>query len=130
MAKAKVEANYSATVEFCSKELSAKERVLIKDTTDAVKLDTATAEESVIIDVDWFATLNIHNEKSDTIDYKNYILVDKNGVKYVTGSQAFYSSFKEIYDEMAGESEAWSIKAYQVPSKNFTGKNFLTCSIV
>ena len=130
MAKAKVEANYSATVEFCSKELSAKERVLIKDTTDAVKLDTATAEEAVIIDVDWFAILNIHNEKSDTIDYKNYILVDKNGVKYVTGSQAFYSSFKEIYDEMAGEKEDWAIKAYQVPSKNFTGKNFLTCSIV
>lgn len=121
---------YSVSIAEVSKELTAKERIKIKDTTDAIKLDEATQASEVVIELDFFAILNIHNEKSDNKDYKNYVLVDKNGNKYVTGSESFFTSFKSIYDEMKNENEAWSVKAYRVPSKNYKGKDFLTCAIM
>lgn len=120
---------YSVSIKESSRELTAKQRIALKDTTGAVKLDEATQVEPVIINVDMYAILAIHNEKSENPDYENYIVVDKNGTKYVTGSASFWSSFMDIFTEMEGEDEAWSLKVYRVPSKNYKGKDFITCSI-
>ena len=120
---------YSVEIEETSKDLSAKERIKIKDTTDAIKLDEVTQGGAIIIYPAMYAVLDIHNEKSDSVDYKNYIIVDKDGTKYVTGSTSFWSSFMNIYEEMSGEQEDWSIKVYRAPSKNYKGKDFITCSI-
>lgn len=120
---------YSVSIKETSKELSAKQRIALKDTTNSIKLDEATQVEPVIINVDMYAVLAVHNEKSENPDYDNYIVVDKNGTKYVTGSASFWSSFMDIYEEMFGEDEEWAIKVYRVPSKNYKGKDFITCSI-
>ena len=120
---------YSVEIEETSKDLSAKERIKIKDTTDAIKLDEVTQDGAIIIYPAMYAVLDIHNEKSDSVDYKNYIIVDKDGTKYVTGSTSFWSSFMNIYEEMCGETEEWGIKVYRAPSKNYKGKDFITCSI-
>lgn len=120
---------YSVSIKESSRELTAKQRVALKDTTSAIKLDDATQVEPVIINVDMYAILAIHNEKSENPDYDNYIVVDKNGTKYVTGSASFWSSFMDIFTEMEGEDEAWTLKVYRVPSKNYKGKDFITCSI-
>lgn len=120
---------YSVSIKESSRELTAKQRVALKDTTSAIKLDEATQVEPVTINVDMYAVLAIHNEKSENPDYDNYIVVDKNGTKYVTGSASFWSSFMDIFTEMEGEDEAWTLKAYRVPSKNYKGKDFITCSI-
>lgn len=121
---------YSVEIKESSRDLSAKERIMLKDTSDAVKLDLACDEEVVIITPASYAVLNIHNEKSDNKDYENYILQDENGEKYVTGSASFWSSFMDIYNEMKKETEKWSIKVYKLDSKNYKGKQFLTCSII
>jgi len=120
---------YSVSIKESSIELTAKQRIALKDTTSALKLDEVTQVEDVIIYPDMWAVLAIHNEKSDNVDYENYILVDKSGAKYVTGSQSFWTSFMDIYNEMAGEDEEWGVKVYRVESKNYKGKQFLTCSI-
>lgn len=120
---------YSVVIKESSRELTAKQRIALKDTTGAVKLDEATQVEPVIINVDMYAILAIHNEKSENPDYDNYVVVDKNGTKYVTGSASFWSSFMDIFTEMEGEDEAWTLKVYRVPSKNYKGKDFITCSI-
>lgn len=120
---------YSVSIKESSRELTAKQRIALKDTTGAVKLDEATQVEPVIINVDMYAVLAIHNEKSENPDYDNYVVVDKNGTKYVTGSASFWSSFMDIFTEMEGEDEAWTLKVYRVPSKNYKGKDFITCSI-
>jgi precorrin-2 methylase len=122
--------DYAVVVAECSKELSAKERIQIKDVTDAIRLDEATKESAVIIDADFYAVLNIHNEKSDDKDYNTYVVVDKNGQRYTTGSPSFWSSFMNIFEEMEGETEPWSIKVYRMPSKNRAGKDFITCSLI
>lgn len=122
-------ANYSVTIVETSKELSAKERIAMKDTTDAIKLDTACEGAEIVFTPSAYAILAIHNEKSDNIDYENYIITDVENNKYVTGSNSFWSSFKNIWDEMQGETEEWAIKCYKLDSKNYNGKQFLTCSI-
>lgn len=121
---------YSVEIKETSRELTAKERIALKDTSDAIKLDIACDENTVIIEPVAYAILAIHNEKSDNKDYENYVITGKNGDKYVTGSASFWLSFMDIYSEMQGEEEAWSIKAYKLDSKNYKGKKFLTCSII
>ena len=127
---------YKASVRKCSKELSVKEKIALKDTSNAIGLDLLTQEanfngEKVIIEVDYYATIDIHNEKSDNKDYINFIVVAKDGTKYVTGSQAFISAFEDIANELAeaGESDM-TIEVYRKESKNYKGKDFITCSIV
>lgn len=122
---------YKVSIADTSKELTAKERIKLKDTSDAVKLDEATTSGGVVITPIAYAVLDIYNEKSDNKEYKNYIIEDADGTKYVTGSESFWSSFSSIWDEMADANETdWQIKAYRLPSKNYTGKEFLTCSII
>lgn len=121
---------YDVTIVSASKELSSKERIQLKDTTDVIKLDKATSIEAVVIDVDYYAELAIHNEKSDDKDYANYIIVGKDGKRYITGSPSFWSSFINIMKEMVNETEAWALKVYRMPSKNREGKDFITCSVI
>lgn len=120
---------YSVEIKETSRELKPKQRIAIKDTSDAIKLDTACDEAIIIEPVD-YAILSIHNEKSDNKDYEIYVIIDNNGDKYITGSASFWSSFMDIYNEMQGEDEAWSIKVYKLDSKNYKGKKFITCSII
>ena len=121
---------YSVEIKETNKELKAKERIALKDTSNATKLDEACNEGEVVITPVAFAVLGIHNEKSDNKDYENYILQDVSGEKFVTGSASFWDSFMDIYTDMSGEDEEWSIKAYKLDSKNYKGKKFLTCSII
>lgn len=121
---------YSVKIQYCSKELTARDRVAIKDTTNAVSLDEATKDSKVIIDIDYYAKLAVHNEHSEDKDYEKYIIVDNGGTKYITGSTSFLTAMEEIVDEMADSGEDFQIQVYRMPSKNYKGKEFLTCSIV
>lgn len=121
---------YYTKIEYASKELSKKEQVMLKDTSDCAKLDEALNEGSIIINPDFYAVIAVHNEKSDNQDYKVYVIVDKDGSKYVTGSDSFFSSFEDIVVEMTGSNEEWAVKVYKLESKNYKGKKFITCSIV
>lgn len=121
---------YSVEIAETNKELTAKERIRLKDTSDAIKLDEATKEGEIVITPVSYAVLQIHNEKSENKDYNVYLIEDADGTKYVTGSESFFTSFMDIFTEMEGETEEWQVKAYRLPSKNYKGKEFLTCSII
>lgn len=121
---------YSTKIEYASKELTKKEQVMLKDTSDCTKLDEALNEGSIIINPDFYAVIAVHNEKSDNNDYKVYVVVDKDGSKYVTGSDSFFTSFEDIVVDMTGSNEEWAVKVYKLESKNYKGKKFITCSIV
>lgn len=121
---------YNVTIVKASKELSHKERVRMKDTTNALSLDEVTQDGPVLIDLDFYAVLNVHNEKSESIDYTVCILVDKAGTKYRTGSPSFLTALDEIMVDMADCDEPWQLEVSRRPSKNYKGKEFLTCSVV
>ena len=136
MAKKKTESNYTATIKESSRVLTAKERVMFKDTGNAVQLNRLAEEAmsvgtpAIIKDVKDYAILSIHNEASDDVDYENYIIIDGEGNKYYTGSRPFWNSFKGIFDEMAESGEEWGIQLNLIPSKNYAGKTVLTCSLI
>ena len=121
---------YNVTIAKASKELTHKERVRMKDTTNALSLDEVTQDGPVLIDLDFYAVLNVHNEKSESIDYTVCILVDKAGTKYRTGSPSFLTALDEIMVDMADCDEPWQLEVSRRPSKNYEGKEFLTCSVV
>lgn len=123
---------YKAVVARASKELSAKEKIMLKDMSDAVKLDDAVKEQAIVIKPDFYAIINVHNDKSDTKDYTKIVIVDgDSGIKYTTGSMPFITTFEDIMEEMedAGETD-FSLKVYAKESKNYKGKYFITCSII
>lgn len=121
---------YSVNIREVSRPITAKERVMLKDTTNAISLDEVTQSSKFIFEPDYYAILDVHNEKSEDKDYIKYVIVDKAGTKLVTGSESFFTSFRSIMDEMGGCDEEFQIEAYRMPSKNYKGKEFITCSIV
>lgn len=124
-------AEYKATVKESSWEMSAREKLRYTDFTDVVQLDEATQAGDLIIDVDKWVVVMVHNEKSDTVDYVKYVIIDKEGQVYVTGSESFWRPFTAIYEVMSEEEETvYSIKVYRRESKNYKGKDFLTCRII
>lgn len=120
----------TVTITECSKVLTARERLLVKDLTDATKIDTLVQEnEETIITPDFYATIAVTFDSADEgEDHEKYIIVDKDGEKYQTGSKSFWNSFTDIKNEMGDE--PFSIKVYRRDSKNRQGKYFITCSIV
>lgn len=124
------EASYKATIVKATKELTGKEKVALKNFADMVQLDDATHEAAVLINVDYSAEIEVHNEKSDNKDYKKYVYVDKDGSMYISGSESLYRQYKDICEDMEDSDEEWGIKVIRKPSNNFKGKDFLTCVIV
>lgn len=123
---------YSVKIREASKDLTNKQRVMIKDTSDAIRLDLEVDGGDLLIKPDYFAVLDVHNENSKNVDYVNYIIVDTDGKKYLTSSEAFWSTFCDIWDEMTKDcsDEEWELKCYKLDSKKYIGKQFLTCSVV
>lgn len=119
---------YKVTIAETSREFTKKELIAMKDTSDAQRLDDLTASGAVIISPEAYAVLKVHNEKSANKDYEVYLVIDTTGQKYVTGSAAFFTTFRDIFADMEGE--PFDLKIYRKPSKNYTGKEFITCSVV
>ena len=127
--------NYSVEIIESSKELTLRDRIKIKDISDTISLDKAVKElnetgERLLLDVEYYAVLRVHNENSKDKEYTKYIIGTKDGKRYNTCSESFWNSFKDIQTEVyeAGETN-FSIECYAKESKNYEGKYFLTCSI-
>ena len=118
-------------IETSFTDLTSKQRVMLKDTTNAVKIDdVVTPDNPLVLDICDYAVIQIHNENSDDKEYKQYMYITTDGMKYVSGSVSLFTSFLDIYEEMEDSNEEYQIKIYKMPSKNYTNKHFITCSIV
>lgn len=126
--------NYEVTIKESSRQLTAKEKLAVKDMSNATQLDAAIAEgDSLVLTPAYYVILSVHNERSkNEKDYTKYMVIDSDGNKYVTGSESFFTSFKNIFETMQADApeEEYSIECFRLPSKNYAGKSFLTCSIV
>ena len=124
---------YSVKIREASRDLTAKEKIALKDYSNAVALDTALNETDVFtISPTAYVILDVHNEKSkQDKDYVKYVIIDSAGNKFVTGSESFFTSFKDIFETMAAEApgEEYSIDVLKKPSQNYKGKSFITCAL-
>lgn len=125
--------SYKVEIQEASKAFTKRETIKIKDVSNAVKFDEIAEGSPVVITPAAYAVLLVHNDKSENKDYPLYIILDKDGNKYMTGSESFWNSFIDIWEEMiedGDEPEEFEIEVYKKDSKNYKGKKFLTCSIV
>ena len=135
MATKKTESNYTATIREASRELTAKERVMFKDLQNATSAvdfakECREADGKAIIAVKDWAIIDIHNESADNTDYTVYLFVDENNNKYYTSSEPCWNAFVNIFSEMKDSNEEWGIEFNLIPSKKYSGKEILTCSLV
>lgn len=126
---------YEAKIAYASRDLPAKERIRITDFSHSVQLDdTVLPDQPMVIDYDYHVIVSVHNEhaKGDQKDYNKTIICDKSGNTYITGSESFTSAMEYILRSMneVDPDEDITLECYKVPSKNFQGKYFLTCTIV
>lgn len=121
---------YEVKIREISKEISPKERIKIKDFSNANSIDELTQEEPIVLTPDYYAVIDVHNEKSDNKDYVKTVVVDKSGNKFITGSVSFLETLESIMDEMKEVDEEFQIEIYRKDSKNYKGKQFITCSVV
>lgn len=125
---------FSAELVYASKgDLTAKEKVMIKDVSGAEKFDDVCKVDSIIIDVDWYAILDIHNEAAvDRKDYRNILVVGKDGRRFITGSTSFMDKFEDIFEDLeaAGAIDEMTIEVYTKDSAKRQGKYFITCRLV
>lgn len=125
--------NYNVTINEGSKDLTTREKIKLKDLTSAVAIDKVVEpEKPLVIAPDFYAYLSVHNEKlpESEQDYKTMVIVDKTGTKYYTGSESAMTAFADIFDEMIDTGEEFEIEFYKRESKNYSGKYFITASLV
>lgn len=127
------ENNYTCKITETSREFTAREKIIIKDTSNANKIDelvNGSEGGKYRLTVADYAVLAVHNDNADNPDYNIYVLLDETGNKYITSSNAFWRAFEEFADEIFGSGEKCSIEIFKKESKKYKGKFFLTCSLV
>ena len=66
---------YKTEIKFSNRVLTARERIKLKDVSDAIKLDNILEQESeIIIDVDWYAELLVKNSKSEKGEKRKWLI--------------------------------------------------------
>lgn len=123
---------YKASIIEASKEFTPKERIAIKDTSNGIQLDAELeGDATLLITPKAWAIIEIENDKAKEKKYTKYVVIDSANNTYVTGSESFWRAFRDIYDEMSEyPDEEYQIEVCRKPSKNYSGKYFITCSIV
>lgn len=129
------ERNYTADVTSSLKDLTARQRIAVKDFSSADKLNEMITADipKIVIDVDNIIEVTVHNEQSKgNSDYKVYVIVATDGKKFRTGSETAYTSAMEIYKELEAAGElggGFELEFYKVKSNNFDG-DFIKCNLV
>lgn len=126
---------YTADVTSSLKELTARQRIAVKDFSSAEKLNDIITSDNphFVIDVDNIIKVSVHNEQSKgNSDYDVVIIIAKDGTKYRTGSETAYTSALDIYRELEAANEldvGFMLDFYKVKSNNFDG-DFIKCNLI
>ena len=126
--------NYKVTVTASTKELTAREKIALKNfgsyAIPLVQFLDENGEKATIPVVDYI-TLHIENSKSENPEYDVYLIVSDNAT-YYTSSNRLHYSIVNIIEELkdANDTEPWSIAVAKKESKNYKGKKFITCTLV
>lgn len=118
---------YKVSITETSAELTAREKLMMEDTTNAVRLNDIEGELTITPKA--YAILHGEDDEGENDPYDKIIITDEEGQKYTTGSKAFRDNFLKIWNTMAEENEPYQIKIYKVKSNKREG-SFITCSII
>lgn len=124
---------YEINVRESSKELTKADKARLINISGVEALDVIVPNDgSIIIEPVDYVAIDIHNDKAkgESKDYSNYLIYTADGKVYRTGSETFWTAFKSIWDIFNdGEKEPFNLNVFKAPSKNYSGKYFLTCAL-
>ena len=128
---------YESTITFTTRELNPIEKIKLKDLTATVALDDelkSVPDHKLTFVPELVVVVSVHNPKAKSnTDYDTLVFTDsETGVRYRTSSNSFKAAVLDIVGELIAEGidpHTVLLVAYTRPSKNFTGKDFLTCAI-
>lgn len=129
--------NYESSITFSSRDLSPIEKIKLKDLTATVALDDelkSIPEHKLTFTPELVVVVSVHNPKAKSnTDYDTLVFTDsETGVRYRTSSTSFKLAVLDIMNDLIAADinpNTVPLVAYTRPSKNFTGKDFLTCAI-
>lgn len=126
---------YKVTVGLSKKELTAREKIAMKNFGSfALSLDRFLDEQEngeITIPVDNITCLGVDNLKAENPHYQVYVITsgDKH---YYTSSKSLKNALDDIIDELADaqDTDPWSVRIFKKDSNNYKGKKFITCTLV
>lgn len=124
---------FKSEVIKASRELTAKEKIQLKDTSTCIKLDEVTDPDKpfIISCPKDYVLLHVHNDfADDNKDYNIIVIYDENGEKYSTGSARFINDFIDYFTDLTADYEEFSVEVRKMPSKNYKNKFFLKPVII
>lgn len=144
MAREKYNVQIREAKSLYNHNLTARERIMLKDLGDAIDIVSEIDKSEngyIVLQPVFYAVLDVHNEytKETTsgdknTDYTVFVILTADNNKYKTSSESFTETFKDIWEEIVPEvqetGEAFEIKCYGIPSKNYKGNNILSCSLI
>ena len=114
-----------------NRTLTGKEKLMLTDTSNAIPLDKATQDgATVAFTPAIYGEVKFTDESGAKKPFTKYVFIDTEGNKYSTGSETFWNSYKAIEEAMADSDEEWAIEVFSKPSKNYTGKCFISCCVI
>lgn len=130
-----MENKYKAIIAEVSegKELSLRERVRLIKLAGEKKIEKELAfaeNKRFIIKPDYYAILEVHNPSAENEDYSVLCFVCGDDI-YTSSSETLKDSYLQLLTlaKDSNESVDFPIEIYGVPSKNYSGREFFTCTI-
>ena len=115
------------------KELNFRERARLVKLAGEKKIDPELAfseDKKLTIKPDYYAILEVHNPSAENEDYSILCFVCGDEL-YTSSSETLKDSYLELLElaKESNESLDFPIEIYGVPSKNYSGREFFTCTI-
>lgn len=126
---------YSAEVAQASRQLTAAQKLAYEDTSDMRSLNEVSADMIIEGIVNW-AWVKIHNDRlEENPDYDVFVIDTESGEQFYTSSPSFREAFTHIWEVVGSD---WNneepmkidIKLKRIPSRNYKGKEILSCKYV
>ena len=124
---------YSVKLVKASRELNGRDEIRFKNFSAMTPLDSLVSNDKEVAHITptAYAQFDVHNELAENKDYTQFIIEADDGNIYKTGSGAFFSRFREIFDTMKqyDPDEVFSISVIKRPSQRYKGKYILLCQL-
>lgn len=124
---------YSTQVKESS-ELTKREVIKLSTIKDTVGLDDVTKDGAFDLQYKGYVLFAVHNAAAEQTDYEKLLILDEGGTVYSTSSSSFIAAFSDLMNMVAelkadGDTEPVVIHCTRHESKNYKGKQFLSCSL-
>lgn len=122
---------FKAKVDYGSREFTKSEAISLTDFNAMVKLDEHIEDEgaAVVLDLAAYFIVDVTNKKSEKENYNVYVYEAEDGVRYYTSSESAQNAIEDIVEAYDSEFPI-PVKFYKKPSKNYSGKMFITASVI